>query len=205
MAGPDARSVVAVLLVSQASSGTPLEAWLMPISGDSRPACVSSDVLGAGLFRPQQLSGAFLPYLVTADKMNEDIILEIQPLVDSLAASSFGVGDVLTCAVMDQKKVGKVNHGPPTLAMGSWPEVLICCHDNFVVATIRRKGLMVAYEFKRGDLEVLRQEALGSYVVDAAIRPGANKNEIEVVLLLTHNDNPRDGRVISLNIGYSAP
>ena len=62
--GADARSMVALLLVSSASSGTPLEAWLMPISGDSRSVCVSSNLLGAALFRPYQLSNAFLPLMV---------------------------------------------------------------------------------------------------------------------------------------------
>jgi len=203
--GPGARSTVALLLVSTASSGTPLEAWLMPVCGDSRPVCVSSNVLGAALFRPYQLSDAFLPLMVTADKMNEkEVILEVQPLVESLSAiSSLGVGDVLTCAIIDQRKVRKVNLMPPALAMGTWPEVFICCYENLVVATLRRKGLMVAYEFREGDLVVIRQELLQHYVVDASVRPGPNEGEAEIVLLLSHSDNPRDGRVVSFVIEYN--
>ena len=115
MSGPDARSTVALLLVSTASSGTPLEAWLMPVCGDSRALCVSSNVLGAALFRPYQLSDAFLPLMVTADKMNEkEVILEVQPLVESLSAGSLGVGDVLTCAIVDQRRV------PSPTSSNSW-------------------------------------------------------------------------------------
>lgn len=203
--GADARSTVALLLVSTASSGTPLEAWLMPVCGDSRPVCVSSNVLGAALFRPYQLSDAFLPLMVTADQMNEkEVILEVQPLVESFSASSLGVGDVLTCAIIDQRRVRKVDLVPPTLAMGTWPEVFICCHDNLIVATLRRKGLMSAYEFRDGDLALIRQETLHQYVVDTGVRPGVRDGEVEVVLLLSHSDNSRDGRVVSFTIEYKS-
>ena len=202
--GADARSTVALLLVSAASSGTPLEAWLMPVAGDSRPVCVSSNLLGAALFRPYQLTDAFLPLMVTADKMNEkEVILEVQPLVSSLSASSLGVGDVLTCAIVDQRRVRKVNLTPPTLAMGTWPEVFICCIENLVVATLRRKGLVVAYEFRDGHLVLIRQELVQHYVVDAGLRPGLKEGEAEVVLLLSHRDNPRDGEVVSFMIEYN--
>lgn len=203
--GADARSKVALLLVSAASSGTPLEAcWLMPVAGDSRPVCVSSNLLGAALFRPYQLSDAFLPLMVTADKMNEkEVTLEVQPLVSSLSASSLGVVDVLTCAIVDQRRVRMVNLTPPTLAMGTWPEVFICCIENLVVATLRRKGLVVAYEFRDGDLVLIRQELVSHYVVDAGLRPGVKEGEAEVVLLLSRRDNPRDGEVVSFMIEYN--
>lgn len=204
LGGSDARSTVALLLVSTASSGTPLEAWLMPVCGDSRALCVSSNVLGAALFRPFQLSEAFLPLMVTADKMNEkEVILEVQPLVESLSAGSLGVGDVITCAIINQRKVRQFNFTPPTLAMGTWPEVLVCCHESLVIAVIRRKGLLVAYEFKEGDLVLVHQEILGHYVVDASVRPGVNRGEAEAVMLLAHNDNSRDGRVVSFTIEYT--
>jgi len=204
MSGPDARSTVALLLVSTASSGTPLEAWLMPVCGDSRSLCVSSNVLGAAFFRPYVMSDAFLPLLVTADKMREkEIIIEVQPLVESISTGSLGVGDVLTCVIIDQRKVRKTNLTPPTLAMGTWPEVFICCYENLIIATIRRKGLLVAYEFSDGDLVLVRTDFFDHYVVDAAVRGGTHEGEAEVVLLLADSDNPRDGRVVSLMIGLS--
>jgi hypothetical protein len=175
----------------------------MPVNGDSRPACVSSDVLGAALFRPYQHIKAFLPFMVTADKMNDkEVILEVQPLVDSYSASSIGVGDVITCAIIDQRKVRRVNLTPPTMAMGTWPEVYICCIANLVIAIIRRKGIMVAYQFEDGDLIFLRQEILHHYVVDAAVRPGLRDSEAELVMLLSLNDNSRDGKIVSFNIDY---
>lgn len=204
LSGPDARSTVALLLVSTASSGTPLEAWLMPVCGDSRSLCVNSNVLGAALFRPYAMPDAFLPLLVTADTMNEkEVIIEVQPLVESLATGSLGVGDVVTCKIVDQRKVRKVSITPPTLAMGTWPEVFVCCYENLIVATIRRKGLLVAYEFQGGDMNLVRTETFNHYVVDAAVRGGVTEREAEVVLLLSDSDNPRDGRVVSFTIERS--
>jgi len=204
LVGPLARSTVALLLVSTASTGTPMEAWLMPICGDSRAVCVSHNVLGTALLRPYVFHEAFLPLLVTADKMNEkDIILEVAPLVEHIGGSSLGVGDVITCAIIDQREVRKINLQPPTLAMGTWPEVFVCCHENMIVAAIRRKGLLVAYEFKEGDLLLIRQETVGHYIVDAAIRGGVDCDEVEVVLLLSDTENTRDGRAVSITIEFS--
>lgn len=202
--GPDARSTVALLLVSTASTGTPMEAWLMPVCGDSRAICVSSNVLGTALFRPYVFSEAFLPLLVTADKMNEkEIILEVAPLVQQMGGGSLGVGDVITCAIIDQRKVRKVNLQPPTLAMGTWPEVFVCCHENMIIAAIRRKGLLVAYEFIEGDLVMIRHETVGHYIVDAAIRGGMHGDNVEVVMLLSDTENTRDGRVVAVSIEFS--
>ena len=204
MSGPDARSTVALLLVSTASSGTPLEAFLMPVCGDSRSLLVSSDLLGGALFRPYEMQPqeAFLPLLVTADSMNEkDIIIEVQPLVTSLATGSLGVGDVIEARVIDQNEVRKVDLTPPTLAMGTWPEVFVCCYENIVVTTIRRKGLLTAYEFTDDQtLSLIHTETFPHYVVDAAVRSGMNDGEAEVVLLLSDSANQRDGRVVSIII-----
>jgi hypothetical protein len=98
------------------------------------------------------------------------------------------------------RSVRKVILMPPALAIGTWPEVFICSYENLVVATLRRKGLMVAYEFKGGDLVVIRQELLQHYVVDASVRPGPSEGEAEIVLLPSQSDNPRDGRVVSFVI-----
>ena len=72
-----------------------------------------------------------------------------------------------------------------------------------MVATLRRKGLVVAYEFRDGDLVIIRQELVQHYVVDAGLRPGLKEGEAEVVLLLSHRDNPRDGEVVSFMIEYN--
>lgn len=203
--GSAIRSTVALVLVSQASSGTPLEAWLMPISGGSRAICVSNDVLGAALFRPSRASNAFFPFMVIANELNEnEIVLDVQQLVDS--ENSFAIGNVLTSVVIDQHKFRNIDLNPPTMAMGTMPEVLICCHETIVIAIIRRKGLFLAYEFIDGKLIATRHEVLNHYVVDAGIRPGGvtpyGKERAEVVLLLAHGDTSRDGQIVSMSIDY---
>jgi hypothetical protein len=129
--------------------------------------------------------------------------LEVAPLVEQMVGGSLGVGDVITCAIIDQRKVRKVNLQPPTLAMGTWPEVFVCCHENMIIAAIRRKGLLVAYEFKEGDLVMIRHETVGHYIVDAAVRGGINGDDVEVVMLLSDTDNTRDGRVVAVSIEFS--
>eukprot|EP00548_Thalassiothrix_antarctica_P010032 CAMPEP_0194158238 /NCGR_PEP_ID=MMETSP0152-20130528/75267_1 /TAXON_ID=1049557 /ORGANISM="Thalassiothrix antarctica, Strain L6-D1" /LENGTH=1319 /DNA_ID=CAMNT_0038867331 /DNA_START=220 /DNA_END=4179 /DNA_ORIENTATION=- len=206
--GSDARSMLALILVSQASSGTPLEAWLMPICGDSLAVCVSSNLLGACLFQPNQVSKAFLPLMVTANKKNEkDITIQVQPLYDSLSTSII-VGETLTSLIVDQREVHQLDFVPPTLAMGTWPEVLICCFENLVVAMVRRKGLLLAYEFNDGNLTLNCQESLGQYIVDAGVRFGGTvpigKEMAEAVLLLACGDKSKDGQIVSVLIEYSS-
>mmetsp|Transcript_9082 Transcript_9082/g.13252 ORF Transcript_9082/g.13252 Transcript_9082/m.13252 type:complete len:2301 (+) Transcript_9082:206-7108(+) len=204
--GSDVRSTVALILVSQASSGTPLEAWLMLICGGSRAILVPNNLSGAGLFRPSRAPKAFFPFMVTANEMNEkEIVLNVHLLVNS--QNLFAIGDVLTSTIIDQRKFRKIDLMPPTMAMGTMPEVIICCHEIIVIAIIRRKGLLLAYEFKGGSLTATRQEVLNHYVVDASVRPGGASPEgnerAEVVLLLAHGDSSRDGQIVSISIDYS--
>ena len=64
---------------------------------------------------------------------------------------------------------------------------------------------MVAYEFRDGDLVLIRQESVQHYVVDAGVRPGLSSGEAEVVLLLSIPENSRDGKVVSFAIEYTRP
>mmetsp|Transcript_11502 Transcript_11502/g.18251 ORF Transcript_11502/g.18251 Transcript_11502/m.18251 type:complete len:116 (-) Transcript_11502:138-485(-) len=88
----------------------------------------------------------------------------------------------------------------PSMSMGPLPEALICCHDDFIVAVIRKKGLVFAYDFSSGDLVLVGKSGLGQYVVDAAIRSGNADGDAEVVLLLCESDDQKDGRIATVHI-----
>ena len=92
------------------------------------------------------------------------------------------------------------SYTPPSMSMGPLPEALCCCHDDFIVAVIRRKGLVFAFDFSNGDLIMAGKSGLGQYVVDAAIRSSNVDGEVELVLLLCESDDPKDGRVATVNI-----
>lgn len=64
-----------------------------------------------------------------------------------------------------------------------------------MVVIVRRKGLVIAYELAETGLELIAQENVGHYVVDAVMRYSAVEGGAEIVLLMSDSDNRRDGRV----------
>ena len=78
---------------------------------------------------------------------------------------------------------------------GTYPEVLCCSLGTTVVVIVRRKGLVVAYELADSGLELIAQENVGHYVVDAVMRYNASEGGAEIVLLMGDGENRRDGRV----------
>lgn len=165
--------------------------------------------MGAALCWPSNLgdaSAAFLPLLVSAIKLggsdfDSDILLQIEPIThDFTETGSIGIGDVLTCVVLDQIRVLGVEFAEPTMAMGTSPAVICCCHENTIVAAVRRKGLVAAYQFADSSLEFVGQKHVNQYIVDAAIRPGEVEGEKEIVLLLSDPENPKDGRAATISL-----
>ena len=78
---------------------------------------------------------------------------------------------------------------------GTFPEILCCSLGTTVVVIVRRKGLVVAYELADSGLELIAQENVGHYVVDAVMRYNAAEGGAEIVLLMSDAENRRDGRV----------
>lgn len=196
--GAEALSVVALLLVSTASTGTPLEAWILQVGGESQALCVSENVLGAALFRPYHIEDeAFLPHLVTVAGVESEIVLKVEPLSQNPATGELAVEDVSIGAILDQSHVRRSLFSPPALAMGGWPEVICCTCQGFVVACVRRKGMVVAYDCQE-ELILVRQEHVNNYIVDAALR--VRVGGVELTLLLSDAENPRDGFIMSIDI-----
>ena len=166
----------------------------------SHPVSFRSNVLGAALFRPYHIGDeAFLPHLVTATGVESEIVLKVEPLSQNPATGDLAVEDVSIGAIIDQSQVRRTLYAPPALAMGGWPEVICSSCEGFVVACVRRKGLVVAYDCQE-ELVLVRQEHVENYIVDGALRPGNGESDAELVLLLSDAENPRDGFILSLDI-----
>jgi hypothetical protein len=123
-----------------------------------------------------------------------DLVVCVSAVTEA-AETSIGLTEVMTDALIEQGAYQNMNYEPPTLAMGTWPEVLCCSLGSTIVIIVRRKGLVVAYELADTGLELIAQENVGHYVVDAVMRYSAVEGGAEIVLLMSDSENPRDGRV----------
>ena len=198
--GTKEKSMVALVLASSAISGTSgaVEAYLIPMNNESSQCCISNAILGAALYRPPASSSSFLPFIVTITKdVTSQFVLDIEDLweEDNTLARGIIESTVLMCDETPDKC-----YTTPSMSMGPLPEALCCCHGDFIVAVIRTKGLVFAYDFSTGDLGLVGSSGLGHYIVDAAIRPSNVDGEVELVLLLCESDDPKDGRVATVNI-----
>jgi hypothetical protein len=65
------------------------------------------------------------------------------------------------------------------------------------VIVIRRKGLIAAFELEEDDLSLIALEGVGHYVIDAVMRYSSEVGGAEIVMLLSDESNPKDGRMVS--------
>lgn len=130
-------------------------------------------------------------FVVEAD---DDLVVCVSAVTEA-GDASVGLTEVMTDALIELGPYQEMDFEPPTLAMGTYPEVLCCSLGGTIVVIIRRKGLVVAYELAETGLELIAQENVGHYVVDAVMRYSAVEGGAEIVLLMSDADNPRDGRV----------
>ncbi|KAG7373353.1 hypothetical protein IV203_034077 [Nitzschia inconspicua] len=193
--GVEMLSQVGMLLVTNGANGGRLEAWLVPICGDSQAICASEDILGACLCQPPGLGyEAFMPLLLFVVESDNDLVVCVSAVVEE-GDSSVSLTEVMTDALIDLNPYQSMEYEPPTLAMGTYPEILCCSLGNTIVIIVRRKGLVVAYELAETGLELIAQENVGHYVIDAVMRYSAVEGGAEIVLLMSDDENPRDGRV----------
>lgn len=196
------RSTVALILASEATSGAAVEAYCISMDNESCRLCISPNVLGAALYQhPMPVLGRFIPYVVyVLEDEACQFHLNLQELHEEknmFNDVTLVLGDVKDSVLLD---VHDVSFDAPPLSMGSSPEALCCCHDNFIVAIMRKQGLAFAYNFTCGNLSLVGRIMLGHYVVDAAIRSGNSDNEVELVILLCDSDDSKDGRVAIVTI-----
>ena len=204
LTGANARSTVALVIASSATPrSTTVEAYCIAMYSGSGLLCLSNLILGAALYRPEYATSSpshYLPYVITISKdVTAQFVLDIEDLVEE--SGTLHRGNIIASTVLD---MGNANldesFEPPAMSMGPSPEVLCCCHDGFIAVVIRRQGLVFVYDFSSGNLALVGQSRLGQYVVDAAIRPVNVDAEAELVLLLCESDDPKDGRVATVNL-----
>eukprot|EP00536_Pseudo-nitzschia_multiseries_P007798 jgi/Psemu1/256590/estExt_Genewise1Plus.C_1870025 len=197
--GPDMLSMVGLILVTTSSAnaadGGSLEAWLVPVCGDSQVVCASYEILGACLCQPPGLEfEPFMPLMVFVVEENNELIVCVAAVTQE-GENAVGLTEVMTDALIEQGPYRSFDFEPPTLAMGTYPEVLCCSLGSTVVVIIRRKGIVAAFELADSGLELIAQENVGHYVVDAVMRYNSKEGGAEIVLLMSDADNRRDGRV----------
>lgn len=135
-----------------------------------------------------------MPLLLFVVEAEEDLVVCISAVTET-SEVSIGLTEVMTDALIELAPYRNFNYEPPTLAMGNWPEVLCCSLGTTLVIIVRKKGLVVAYELAETGLELIAQENVGHFVVDAVMRYSAVEEGAEIVLLMSDEDNPKDGRV----------
>lgn len=195
--GPDILSRVGLIMVTKATGTSALEAWIVPIAGDSVAVQVSDDVMGGCLCLPPYVDeGPFLPLLVAVLQIEEGIFINVMSLVET-QRGSVGLGDIAVTLEVDLAGFEDVDFEPPALAMGTFPEAICCSLANIVVVLIRRKGLIVAFELEDGDMSLIAREGVDHYVIDAVMRYSAEVGGAEIVMLLADDENPKDGRMVS--------
>ena len=134
-----------------------------------------------------------MPLLLFVSEENDQLIVCVSAITEN--EGSIARTDVMTDALIEQGPYRSFDFEPPSLAMGTHPEVLCCSLGTTVVVIVRRKGIIVAYELGETGLELIAQENVGHYVVDAVMRYSAAEGGAEIVLLMSDSDNRRDGRV----------
>jgi hypothetical protein len=195
--GLDILSRVGLVTVTKNSDGGTLEAWLVPICGDSQAVIVFEDVMGACFCQPANMDdGPFLPLVVTAHAEDEGMFVNVLSISEP-AEGSINLGNVEATEEVDLTGYEDVDYEAPPLAMGTSPDAICCSLANIVVVIIRRKGLIVAFELEDGDITLIASEDVGHFIVDAVMRYSAEVGGAEVVMLLADNENPKDGRIVS--------
>jgi hypothetical protein len=201
--GPDILSRVGLVMATPTSGTGGLEGWLVPILGDSHAQRISDDMLGACLCQPLSVDdGPFLPLLVTANESDDDdddekgLYITVRSIAEK-SSGSIGIGGVYASQFLPLTKNDSLDYEAPSLAMGTLPEVLCVSLSNIVVAILRSKGIVTAFELEERELNLIAQENVGHYVIDAVMRYSAEVGGAEIVMLLSDNENTRDGRVVS--------
>ena len=162
-----------------------------------------SDARGAAFCLPEDIvGGPFLPCLVQVVDHAEALRLTFTAVLEP-TPGSVALGEVIISETLPTNDYKGSSLDPPTLAMGVFPEALICSLGKLIVVVCRTMGIMIAYEFKGNGVRLIAKEDIGHYVVDAVMRYSAIEGGAEIVMLLADNENPKDGRIASYHFRSS--
>ena len=191
-------SRVGLITVTRSSGSGSLEGWLVPISGDSKPKPLPSNILGACLCQPLFVddSEPYLPILITVATNNGQVTVNAIS-INEPKSGSVSLSDIITSQVIDEFDAGGTDFVPPALAMGPLPEALCVSLSNIIVVIMRRKGLVAAFEYEENELNIIAMECVDHFVIDAVMRYSSDVGGAEIVMLLSDNNNGKDGRIVS--------
>lgn len=194
----DICSRVGLITLTRSSGGGSLEGWLLPILGDSKPRPLPSNILGACFCQPLFIDDTepFLPILITVATNDDQLTVSAISLKEPKDGSVF-LSDIITSQVIDDYDAASTDFAPPALAMGPLPEALCVSLSNIVVVVLRRKGLVAAFEFDENGLNIIAMECVDHFVIDAVMRYSSDIGGAEIVMLLSDNNNEKDGRIVS--------
>jgi hypothetical protein len=156
--------------------------------------------MGACLCQPLGCNGGpFLPLLVTVARADGTLEIELIPVLeDPSNPGTLEIGDAVENVLLDESPFDDIDYSPPALAMGSAPEVICNSFGNTVTIVVRKKGLMVTYEITENGLELVTQQLVGQYIVDAIMKDSDTEGGVTILLLVCDNENNKDGRVLSI-------
>jgi hypothetical protein len=190
-------SRVGLVMATRGSSDVTLEAWILPIVGDSKPVLVSDDVMGACLCQPLDVEDRpFLPLVVTVHKIDGSVHVNVVSIVEP-NAGSISLGNVVASQEIDILEGEQKSFPPPVLAMGTLPEALCISCSNIIVVILRRQGIIAAFELEEQELDLIAQERVDHFVIDAIMRFSVEAAGAEIIMLLSDTENLRDGRIVS--------
>ena len=207
--GSHAKPLTALLLVSSVSQKSPIEVWCVPLAEHANSMCISTVALGAAFFCPPKVEKDWLFFYPLVCKVTENeeffsseklYMLEIEKLrVDENDLSILGSETVQKISFSISKDM-MTSLAEPIMATGSYPHVLILCLEHVIVLIFRRYGIVMAFLYNGEDSIVkLGRKKIDHYVVDASIKRGDVKGEIQLILLLSL-PNKSDGYIAEIQI-----
>lgn len=203
--GPDCRSKIALILTSTNTMGAPVEAWCLQMYGESPALCLSSNILGAALLQPKNLENLieeFDPHvlMVSQTESPDKISLEIFSLTKDEKTGSVAKHNIVTSTLLNIILPEDVNITEPSMAMGTSPPILCLCCRSHVVVILRSVGAFFTYQLIDDRLNITGEKYTNRYVIDAAIKPGAEDHVAEVVALLCEDGNAKDGKLVTFRL-----
>jgi len=203
---PYSKSRISLITASSVSSGSSIEVWCVTLQDSTEFHLINPDILGAALFWPQEKIEP-LPFVCIVQTVHSEHVLQIIDVFDTSSFKISGTLRLLAQATFDDSIFKGINDiAEPVMAMGPTPYVLILCLDNIIVVAYRKYGLILAFTHtnkEKHKILLFGQENVRQYIVDASIcynkdvdvSNDKNMRRIEVILLLSDRNNPKDANI----------
>jgi len=193
--GEDRLSSIALVLTTFEDS---VEAWCVPVFGNSTSLCVATNILGGALFCTTSmlsLKRAFDPLVVlVTNSEGGSIAIEVFEIMNSpFEKQKICIKDI------DIFEEDDIVYEIPTLAMGASPSALCLCWKDFIVIIFRDRGLLLYYKFVENKINQVAKHRFERFVVDAGIQTNDDGTGVVVAALLCE-PNKKDGHIAKIHL-----